>query len=57
MKLLTVEETAKMLRLKVSTVYKYTSMKKLPFIKDGNRIIFDYDDLKNWINSLKVTPI
>ncbi len=57
MKLLNVEEVADLLRLKPSTIYKYTSGRKIPFIKRGKSIFFDEDDLKDWLNSMKIKAI
>jgi len=52
-RLLTIEEVAEMLNLKRCTIYKYTSNKEIPFIKFGNRVMFDSEDLQHWINGKK----
>jgi excisionase family DNA binding protein len=56
-KLLTVHDVAKLLQLKVSTVYKMSSSKEIPFLKVRGSLRFDIDDLKSWMQSRKVKPI
>lgn len=45
----TTEETATYLRISISTLYKYVHQKKIPFHKLGNRVIFIFDELDDWI--------
>jgi len=56
-KLLSVKETADLLSLKVSTVYKYTCAKKIPYIKLGGRVLFDTGKLKLWLDEKLVKPL
>jgi excisionase family DNA binding protein len=45
----TTEETATYLRISISTLYKYVHHKKIPFHKLGNRVIFIFEELDDWI--------
>lgn len=51
---LNIDEAATLLKLKKSTIYQFTHMKKIPFIRMGSRLLFDLDDLNAWIASKKV---
>lgn len=46
--LLTVEEVAALLRVQVSTIYVWTSKRKIPFRKVGGRLRFDRSDVMRW---------
>lgn len=46
--LLKVEEVAALLRVEVSTVYVWTSKRKIPFRKVGGRLRFDRDEILRW---------
>jgi len=46
--LLTVTEVAAMLRVEVSTIYVWTSKRKIPFRKVGGRLRFDRDEILDW---------
>jgi len=48
-KLLTPEELSSILNVKVSTIYKWTHMGIIPFIKMGKLIRFKEEDIKEWI--------
>jgi excisionase family DNA binding protein len=56
-KFLTIEEVAELLRLKLSTVYKMTARRAIPFIRlsDGTKgkILFDPVELQSWLESKK----
>ena len=56
-KLLTIKEAADILGVSVNTIYKWTSAKKIPYVKVGGRVMFDPDDLEAWIEARKVDPI
>jgi excisionase family DNA binding protein len=45
----TTNETAEYLRISKSTLYNYVYMRKIPFHKIGNRVIFIFDELDAWI--------
>jgi excisionase family DNA binding protein len=46
--LLTVTEAAALLRVQISTIYVWTSKRKVPFRKVGGRLRFDRDELLRW---------
>ena len=54
-KYLTIEEVANILRLKVSTIYKMTARRTIPFLRlsDGTKgkILFDPAELEAWLQA------
>ena len=46
--LLKVEEVAALLRVEISTVYVWTSKRKIPFRKVGGRLRFDREEILRW---------
>ncbi len=50
---MTIEETAKYLKLSVATIYKYVSNAAIPVCKKGKRLYFSTSELDNWIKSAK----
>jgi excisionase family DNA binding protein len=54
-KFLTIEEVAELLRLKLSTVYKLTARRAIPFLRlsDGTKgkILFDPAELEAWLQA------
>jgi excisionase family DNA binding protein len=57
-KLMTINEAAGYLGLSVHTLYAWTSQRKVPFVKLGNRVRFDVDQLNRWVSkhSVPVVP-
>jgi excisionase family DNA binding protein len=49
--LLTVRELSKWLRLSESHIYTLVSKKKIPFNKVGGKVLFDKQQIKNWIEA------
>jgi excisionase family DNA binding protein len=49
--LLTVRELSKWLRLSESHIYTLVSKKKIPFNKVGGKVLFDKQQVKNWIEA------
>ncbi len=49
--LLSISETAKVLNISISTLYRLTSQKKIPFIKIGSRVVFQPEKIQAWIES------
>ncbi len=49
--LLSIPETAKILSISVSSLYRLTSQHKIPHIKIGARVVFQPDKLNAWLNS------
>lgn len=46
--LLTIKEVAALLRVEVSTIYVWTSKRKIPFRKVGSSLRFDRDEIMRW---------
>ena len=53
-KLLTPEELSQILHVKVSTIYQWTHMGLIPFLKIGKLIRFKEEDIKEWISKKKI---
>ena len=52
-KYLNIQETSNFLGIPKNTLYQYTSQRKIPFVKVGKQLIFDVEELKNWISTLQ----
>ena len=48
-RLITAKEASQYLSLSTDTVYRMASMKKLPYLKIGDRVLFDVRALDHWI--------
>lgn len=48
-RLITAKEASQYLSLSTETVYRMASMKKLPYLKIGDRVLFDVKALDHWI--------
>ena len=53
---LTIDEVADLLRCSIPSVYRYVSQRKIPFIKQNHRVLFDPQDIHAWIESKKIHP-
>jgi len=53
-RLLTVDETAAFLNVKVSKIRSMVFRKEIGFIKIGALLRFDVDDLLSWLKSKKI---
>lgn len=51
---LSINEAAKFLKLKITTLYEKTSRKLIPHFKKGNKLYFNKDELEDWIKKGKV---
>ena len=49
-----VKQTAQATGLSVYTLYSWVSQRRIPFVKAGNRTLFDPKDIKAWIEAQKV---
>jgi excisionase family DNA binding protein len=49
-RLITAKEASQYLSLSTDTVYRMASLKKLPYLKIGGRILFDVKTLDHWID-------
>ena len=47
--ILDVQQAAKFLKIKTTTLYEKTSQKLIPHFKKGNRLYFHVSDLQKWI--------
>ncbi|MGQ9647442.1 MAG: helix-turn-helix domain-containing protein [Thermodesulfobacteriota bacterium] len=48
-RLITAKEASQYLSLSTDTVYRMASLKKLPYLKIGDRVLFDVRALDQWI--------
>ncbi|MDA8215114.1 MAG: helix-turn-helix domain-containing protein [Nitrospiraceae bacterium] len=55
-RLLSIEEMAEILGVKVSTLYAMTHYKKIPFFKLGKLVRFRLSDVESWLQSKMVKP-
>jgi excisionase family DNA binding protein len=49
-RLITAKEASEYLSLSINTVYRMASQKKLPYLKIGDRVLFDVKALDHWID-------
>lgn len=56
-RLLNVKEASEYTGLAVGTLYNQVSRREIPFVKLGKKLLFDLQDLDDWINSNKVEPV
>jgi len=49
-RLITAKEASQYLSLSIETIYRMASQKKLPYLKVGDRILFDLKTLDKWID-------
>lgn len=55
--LLTVDQTSKLVKLSISTIYSKVSRKEIPAFKIGKRLYFSRDEIIAWIKSGKIKTI
>jgi len=48
-RLITAKEASQYLSLSTDTVYRMASLKKLPYLKIGDRVLFDVKAIDHWI--------
>ena len=48
-RLITAKEASQYLSLSIDTVYRMASLKKFPYLKIGDRVLFDVKALDHWI--------
>ena len=56
-RLMTIEEAAAYLGLSIHTLYSWTSQRRVPFVKLGNRVRFDRRKLDAWLETLTEYPV
>ncbi|MBS3916057.1 MAG: helix-turn-helix domain-containing protein [Bacteroidetes bacterium] len=54
---LDLQEAAEFLKLKVTTIYGYTSQSQIPFIKRGKKLYFEKSKLEAWLKEGKQESI
>lgn len=54
--LLSIDEAAKVLNIKVPTLYRWVHMKKIAFVKMGNKLRFQEDQLMKFIEANTFLP-
>ncbi len=55
-KLLTIDELAKVLSVKKSTIYQWVHLGLIPHIKVGRLLRFREEDIQKWLISRQVKP-
>ncbi len=55
--ILDIQEAAEFLKLKVTTIYGYTSQSQIPFIKRGKKLYFEKSKLEAWLKEGKKESI
>lgn len=52
--LLTGEELSQKIRLTPGTIRVWVSQKKIPHVKMGRKVLFDWNDIQPWLEEKKV---
>lgn len=52
---MTVEEIAFVLRVPKSTIYKWVYERRIPYVKIGKRLLFEYTKIMEWIEKHTVS--
>ncbi|EDP74696.1 helix-turn-helix domain-containing protein [Hydrogenivirga sp. 128-5-R1-1] len=52
---MTVEELALALRVPKSTIYKWVYERRIPYVKIGKRLLFEYTKIMEWIEKHTVS--
>ncbi len=47
--LLTIQEVAEMLKISVSTLYRWVNKREIPFVKLGGKLRFNEDEIKTFV--------
>ncbi len=56
-KLMGIKDISEMLGVSVSTLYKWVSEKKIPFVKIGRLVKFRQSDIEKYLDACKVEKI
>lgn len=53
------DEVAELIKVSVKTLAKWrcTSEKDLPYIKNGRVVLYEYEDVVEWLRASKVRPL
>ena len=52
--LLTGEELSKKIRLTQGTIRVWVSQKRIPHVKMGRKVLFDWEDIQRWVEEKKI---
>lgn len=52
-----IQQAAAATGLSVHTLYAWVSQKRIAYVKAGRRVMFDPNDIKQWIDENKVLPV
>jgi excisionase family DNA binding protein len=52
---LNIKKASEYLNIAKSTLYTYVSKQKIPYIKLGDRVLFETRDLDSWLGTKKVS--
>ncbi len=52
--LLDVHQISERLGIKLNTVYSWVNQRKIPYVKVGRLVRFDWQDIEKWIEDRKV---
>ena len=53
-KLITVEQVARLMHCHPSTIYRWVRNREIPFIKKGRRVLFTENDIEAWLDDHKI---
>ena len=53
MQLLTVKDISTLLNIKEKTIYQWTSMNQIPFMKINGCLRFDQDEINEWLKNAR----
>ena len=56
-KLLTIDDLARILLVKKSTIYQWVHLRLIPFVKVGRFVRFREKDIERWLSSREVKPL
>ena len=52
-----IQQASVLTGLSVKTLYKWICEKRIGYYKFGNRVLFDEQELTNWMDSKRVNPV
>lgn len=52
--LISVDDLSDHLGISINTIYSWVNQRKIPYIKVGRLLKFDFDDIQEWIQNKKV---
>jgi excisionase family DNA binding protein len=55
-RLLNIPELSQMIRLTPGTIRVWVCQKKIPYVKMGKKVLFDCEEIDQWIEDKKISP-